>query len=147
MCFTVNESSLLEKDIMTPMQHKLKQKAIVIVDDNSENATMLEMLLSMGTAYIPLAYHDAIDVLVYLDEIKRSHPVLFLVDYVLPKISGMALCEQLHSIDAFKQVPVVLVTAFAEEALIQEAEQKGITLIQKPYDIDVLLSVISQNVS
>jgi two-component system, OmpR family, phosphate regulon response regulator PhoB len=132
---------------MTLMQHKLKQKAVVIVDDNSENATILEMLLSMGTAYIPLTYHDAQEVLANLDEIKQSHPVLFLVDYVLPKISGMALCERLHAIEEFKTVPTVLVSAFAEDALRQEAGRKGITIVQKPYDIDVLLSVISLQVS
>lgn len=132
---------------MTLMPHNLKQKSVVIVDDNRENASILEMLLSMGTTYTPLTYHDAMEVLAYLDEIEQTHPVLFLVDYVLPTINGMALCEQLHALEAFKGVPTVLVSAFTEDTLEQEARQKGITLIPKPYDIDVLLSVISQNVS
>jgi CheY-like chemotaxis protein len=125
-------------------QHQPKQKTVVIVDDNSENATILEMLLSMGTTYFPLAYHDAMEVLACFDEIKRSDPALFLVDYILPKINGISLCELLHDTEEFKNVPVVLVSAFRETSLTQEAEQKGVTIIQKPYEVDVLLNMISQ---
>ncbi|HXR66568.1 MAG TPA: hypothetical protein VN729_11625 [Ktedonobacteraceae bacterium] len=45
---------------MTLMQHKLKQKSVVIHDDNSENATILEMLLSMGNTYILTTTHKSL---------------------------------------------------------------------------------------
>jgi len=101
----------------------------------------------VNVSYTPLTYHDAQEVFANLDEIKQRHPALFLVDYVLLKISGMALCERLHAIEEFKTIPTVLVSAYAEDALRQEARRKGITVVQKPYDIDVLLSVISLQVS
>lgn len=132
---------------MTLAQPGQGQRTIIVVDDDHGNATILELLLSMGTNYVILTYHDALEMLEHMDEIKRSRPILFFIDYLLPKMNGMVLCDRLHKIGAFQNVPIVLVSGMMEESLAKEARLKGITLIHKPYDADALLDVIKQKVT
>lgn len=129
---------------LLPIEHK--QQTIIIVEDDYGNATILEMLLSMGTSHIPFHYRSAVDLLQNIDEVKRIRPALFLVDYLLPTLNGLSLCRYLHETGEFSSIPVVLVSGSTDASLVKEAEQIGITLLHKPYDIDALLAVVRQYV-
>lgn len=129
---------------LLPIEHK--QQTIIIVEDDHGNATILEMLLSMGTTHISFHYRSAVDLLQNIDEVKRIRPALFLVDYLLPTINGLSLCRYLHETEEFASIPAVLVSGSTDASLVKEAEQIGITLLHKPYDIDALLAVVGQYV-
>lgn len=129
---------------MTPVQHSAKRGTVVIVEDNIGNAVTLELLLRATTTYEVRTYADARDVLESLEEIQRGEPVLFLLDYLLPEIDGLLLCEWLHALKAFREVPIVLITASRDERLEQEAEQRGMVLIRKPYTMQTLLDIVHQ---
>lgn len=129
------------------MAYKPKPQTVVILDDDGGNATILEMLLSMGTTSIPLVYHSAREMFACLEELKQSYPALFLVDYLLPRTDGICVCEQLRQIEEFKDVPTVLVSASTAQSLTNDAEQRGFMLIHKPYDVDELLEVVRQQVA
>lgn len=129
---------------MKLLPNKQEQQTIIIVEDDHGNATVLEMLLSMTTAYISFSYRSAADLLKNLEEVKQSHPALFLIDYFLPAINGLTLCRQLSEMEEFKGVPIVLVSASTDASLLKGAQQSGITLLHKPYDVDALFSVLKQ---
>lgn len=129
---------------MKPPSSERKQQTIIIVEDDNGNATVLEMLLAMQTTHISFSYRSTKDVLEHLDEIKRSQPALFLIDYFLPDIDGLSLYHALQNIHELKKIPVVLVSASYDDFLREEVQYQGITLLQKPYDVDVLLAVITQ---
>lgn len=129
---------------MQLLPNKQEQQTIIIVEDDHGNATVLEMLLSMTTTYISFSYRSAADLLKNLEEVRQSSPALFLIDYFLPAINGLALCRRLSEMEDFKGIPIVLVSASMSTSLIKEARQSGITLLHKPYDIDALFSVIKQ---
>lgn len=131
---------------MKLLPNERKQQTIIIVEDDHGNATILEMLLSMGTTHISFHYRSAVDLLQNIDEVKRIRPALFLVDYLLPTINGLSLCRYLHETEEFSSIPVVLVSGSTDASLVKEAEQIGITLLHKPYDIDALLAVVGQYV-
>ena len=129
---------------MTPAQHSRKQGTVVIVEDDIGNAVTLELLLRSATTYEVRIYADAMEVLESLEEIRQGEPVLFLLDYLLPEVDGLLLCEWLYALKAFREVPKVLITASTEERLKQEAEQRGMALIRKPYNAQALLEVVRQ---
>lgn len=122
------------------------QQTIIIVEDDHGNATILEMLLSMGTTHISFHYRSAADLFQHIDEVKRIRPALFLVDYLLPTLNGLSLCHYLHETEEFANIPVVLVSGSTDASLAKEVEQIGITFLHKPYDIDALLAVVRQYV-
>lgn len=127
---------------MTSQAEKQERQTIIIVEDDHANATMLEMLLSMGTGHISFSYQSAVDLIKNIDEVKRSRPALFLVDYFLPAVNGLALCRFLRQTKEFLGIPVVLVSGSNDHTLLEEAQQMGIKLLHKPYDVDALFSVV-----
>lgn len=129
---------------MALTQSSLEKRTVVIVDDDTGNASILEILLLMGTHYVPLTYKSAMDVLEHLEEIQQSHPAFFFVDYRLPRVNGLALCEQLHRFEAFQYTPMVLISASTEAAFLHQAQQRGIIVVPKPYDIDTVFSTMKR---
>jgi CheY-like chemotaxis protein len=138
---------VIEKDSKTQIDDQQTQKAIVIVGKSSENTDLIEMLLSSGSTYHVQTYHDPMEVLACLDEIKHAHPILFLIHDDLPAISGMTLCEHLHTLEAFKSVSMIIICASPQGVLEHDAKEKGITVLQKPYSLDVLFSMITQHIT
>ncbi len=132
---------------MTLVQHRGKQGRVVIVEDDFGNALTLELLLLSETPYEVRTYANAMEVLESLEEIRQGKPVLFFLDYLLPEVDGLLLCEWLHALKDFREVPTVLITASTEERLKQEAERRGMALIRKPYSMQTLLEVVRQHVN
>jgi PAS domain S-box-containing protein len=63
----------------------------------------------------------------------RDQIDLLLFDVVLPKINGPNAYAQISKLKP--GVPVIFVTGYsADIALLQEAQQQGLTVLQKPYD-------------
>jgi|SRR5258708_30026888 CheY-like chemotaxis protein len=132
---------------MTPVQESVKQGRVVIVEDDVGNALTLELLLRSETPYEVRTYANAMELLESLEEIRQEKPVLFFLDYLLPEVDGLLLCEWLHALKDFREVPTVLITASTEERLKQEAERRGMALIRKPYSMQTLLEVVRQHVN
>ncbi len=68
---------------------------------------------------------------------------LVLTDIRMPGISGVELFNRLHERNPL--VPIVLMTAFAMEDLIQGAMKKGVfTLLSKPFDVALMVQTLIQ---
>lgn len=130
--------------LMAPTHYTTGGRSVVIVDDDADNALVLEMLFNAETGFQTLVYRDGLQALENLDIIRESCPALFLIDQRLPHMDGLALCEQLRSRDEFKALPFILVTSFVNDVLIKEAGKQGIPLVQKPYDIGMFLDMVQQ---
>ncbi|HEU5378439.1 MAG TPA: response regulator [Ktedonobacteraceae bacterium] len=65
------------------------------MEDNQENAHLLEAILQEGAHCQTHAYSSGISVLEHLEEITQLHPALFLVDYTLSGIDGLSLCKHI----------------------------------------------------
>lgn len=79
-----------------------------------------------------------------MEEIAQRHPALFLIDYTLPGIHGLALYQHLHAREEMKNVPAVLLTGSARPEVLQEAEQRKICVLIKPFDLDQLLDLVER---
>ncbi|HEY0754910.1 MAG TPA: response regulator [Ktedonobacteraceae bacterium] len=121
------------------------QETIVIVEDDPANAEVLTLLLQLDGRYKTRSFGRANDVLNSIDEIKSINPVLFVLDYSLPYMTGLELYHRLHAIQEFEEIPAILLTAKTirddEKELIA---QDHLFFVPKPYSIDHLLAIIQQ---
>lgn len=131
--------SAAQEEINAPKQ------TVLIVEDDADNATTLDLLLQLEHRYQSFYFASAEEVLTNLDVIQAERPALFILDYFLPKMNGLDLYNQLHATEGLEQVPVILVTGnlLTDTQRVQLAE-RGLVMINKPYDIDDMLDTIRQ---
>ncbi|AEG15590.1 response regulator [Desulfofundulus sp. TPOSR] len=85
-----------------------EQKAkILVVDDNPVNLALLEALLA-PRGYQVILSTDGPDA---LRQVARQSPDLVLLDVMMPRMDGFAVCRELKKDEATRFIPVILVTA------------------------------------
>lgn len=69
-------------------------------------------------------------------------PSLIVTDLRMPWLDGLEAIRRACAGDAQRWVPTVLVTAFPDAGLVQRAAEAGVELLAKPFDLDVLRSIV-----
>lgn len=83
----------------------------------------------------------ALDGEIALDKIFNKPPELILLDWMLPKISGMDLCKRIRNNKETKNIPIIMLTARGEENdRIQGLEMGADDYVTKPFSINELLA-------
>jgi DNA-binding response OmpR family regulator len=70
------------------------------------------------------------------------HYNLFILDICMPLLLGTELAEELKKNNPGAKI--ILLSAFADESLLERSKHLGIPLLSKPFNPDCLLEVISQ---
>lgn len=117
---------------------------VVIVDDIQENVRILHHALKEQPYSFAIAYSGT-----ELLRILETHPVtLILLDVMLPDIDGFTLAKQILSHDRFKEIPIIFVTARAEqEDRIRGFESGGVDYVSKPFDSREILERVKTHVN
>lgn len=116
------------------MAEKLK---ILVVDDEKEFCRNVKDILEMENYEVVTAY----DGLKGLELIKQSNFDLVLMDVKMPVMNGVETFKKMKEI--VPDTPVIMVTAYAVENLLQEALQEGaFGTLKKPLDFDKLFELI-----
>ncbi len=110
---------------------------ILVVDDQEELAENLAEILE-GAGYRTLVAHTAEDAV----EAVRTREVAGVVaDYRLPGQNGVDMIASLRA--AGSTAPVVVVTGFADDAVVGDAERAGaLEVLAKPVDVQKLLGIV-----
>jgi cyclic di-GMP phosphodiesterase len=87
-----------------------KAQSILVVDDNRENAEVLQELLA-ARGYRMAAVHHAADAEL---QIRHDPPDLILLDVVMPGKSGYELCRELKSDPVTRLIPIVMITGLSD---------------------------------
>ena len=116
---------------------------LLIVDDSSAIRKILQRVLH--TAEIPLrnVYEasDGIEALAVLNSNKVS---LVLSDINMPNMDGIQLLGQIRANEAWKNVPVIMITTEGSQAKVVEAAQLGATgYVRKPFTADQIKSALA----
>jgi len=116
-------------------------KKILIVEDNEDTLSFMKYLIeSYGCQAI-----EASDGIEALDKFKKHQPDIILMDISLPTVGGLTATKAIREVDATGKVPIIAVTAFGN-AYREEAIEAGCNdLISKPFDFDVLHSLIEKH--
>ena len=111
---------------------------IFVVEDDESNGSLLLELLLRETPYYPLLLRDGLHVLQLTQFIR---PLLFLIDYYLPGMNGLELCDQLYAREELKDIPAIILSASMDEH-IDEIQRRGLIAMRKPFDLDEFLMTI-----
>jgi len=118
-------------------------KTILAVENDDANAQSYELLIATETPYNLWLMKDDIETLARIEEIKTVKPVLFLLDYLLSSMTGLDLYDQLHKEEALRDIPALITTASNPRPLEEELTKRGLTIIEKPFEIDTFLQIIN----
>ena len=116
-----------------------KKLTILLTDDNREFTQNLRDILELK-GYAVLTASDGFHA---LDIINTSPVDLVLIDIKMPVMNGVETFKKIKKIKP--TTPVIMLTAFALEELIQESLQEGaFACLKKPLDFDELFATIEQ---
>jgi class 3 adenylate cyclase len=108
---------------------------ILVADDTAANVRMLETRLSRDGYEVVIA-HDGEEALA---QARDKRPDLILLDIMMPKIDGIAVCRALKSDPAMPFIPIIMVTALADaKDVVAGLEAGGDDYLTKPFDAQSL---------
>ena len=106
------------QEILKRIQGKHKHKKILVVEDSSlARKAVIEILSIKGYDYA-----EAKDGFEALGKLSEDIPDLVLLDLVLPKMDGYAVLTAMKKDDAYKHIPVIVLTS--RDALFDKLKGK-----------------------
>ncbi len=100
------------------MSQKFK---ILCVEDNPDTQRMLTFLLTQA-GYNVITADDGLQA---IEKAKAWRPALILMDMMMPRMSGAEAIRRLREIKVTKDIPILVLSAYQEQALIDEAIEAG----------------------
>ena len=122
------------------LAHNSKQECILIVDDSTDNLQLLQFILETQGYKVGLANSGE----QALEQVKKDHPDLILLDVMMPQMNGYEVVERLRKDKSLPLIPVFLVTADKYISNNKAIAVGANGLIYKPIDIDQLLLTVAQ---
>jgi len=114
----------------------LVRKKVLIIDDQAGIRALLKEVFSVF-GFDVMEAQNGYEGLEKLD--KR--PDIILLDMKMPGLSGIETLRRLRLVN--NSVPVILVTAYQELEMINEAERLGVTArLIKPFDLEELQRIV-----
>jgi CheY-like chemotaxis protein len=121
----------------------MPKKILVVDDEEILTVTFVKLLETAG--YGVLVASRGEDAVVMAEEDDFD---LIICDIRMPGQDGVKTIQQIRNIRGKKEVPVIFVTGYADEALEKEANRLGpLAYIYKPFDAFKLLDLIKKAVS
>lgn len=116
-------------------------KKVLIIDDRPEIADVLQAVSRIEGLIAEVAF----DGVSGLKKIPHFKPDLILMDVMMPKLNGLKLCKMIKESDAYKHIPVVLLSARNSNEDIDLAFEVGADdYVVKPFALDRILSVFDR---
>ena len=119
---------------------------ILVIDDDPDILDAVTMILE-SQGYEVVTARDGIEGLATL---KAENPDLMILDLLMPKMDGFAVCQELQDPRWSKyKVPILILTSVREEASRRRYElETGLALdvddyVEKPMSPDVLLQRVN----
>ena len=85
--------------------------SILVVEDEAPLVTLLRYNLEKEGFAVSEA-HDGEEALIQL---REATPDAVLLDWMLPRVSGLEVCRQIRRVPAWRDLPVIILTARGEE--------------------------------
>jgi CheY-like chemotaxis protein len=123
----------LRAELMSPMLPQ--RRPILVVEDHPEMLdAVVTVLERQGWAAVPARNGEEA-----LEQLNQGlRPSLFLVDLMLPKVSGWALLQHVREQAHLREIPTLVITGFPRENLRVMAD----VVLHKPVDYDRLVNAV-----
>jgi twitching motility two-component system response regulator PilH len=120
----------------------MTSSTILVIDDTPTLLDLVKALLE------PEGYRVATCLLAReaFARARSLQPDLIILDIVMPEVSGWDVLSQLRADDGLRRIPVVLCTAWAEQAAghMRQLNQPDLWLLPKPFDADELVDTVTE---
>jgi DNA-binding response OmpR family regulator len=125
----------------------MKEK-ILLVDDDPDILDALSMILQ-SQGYQVVTARDGVEALASL---RGEMPALMILDLLMPKMDGFAVCKELQDPRwaKYRNIPILILTSVREEASRRRYElETGLELdvddyVEKPVSPDILLERVGR---
>jgi two-component system, OmpR family, alkaline phosphatase synthesis response regulator PhoP len=119
-------------------------KKILLVDDEPHIIMMLENRMKHA-GYDVITASDGQEA---LTKAKKEKPDLIILDLMLPKLDGYKVCRMLKFDEKYKNIPIIMLSARAQEADKKMGETVGADgYVTKPFEPQVLLGKVKDLLS
>lgn len=130
-----------EHIVSVVFKEKIQTKKILLVDDEPDVVRILSKSL-MTDGFEVITANDGLECLA---KVENEPPDLILLDNIMPNMDGQAVLEKLKASKETEEIPIIMVTALANEKDITSAQKGGaIEYVVKPFDYNLLLKQIKQ---
>ncbi len=119
-------------------EERPKIKTILVVEDDADRGEFLVQALKDETPYQAVLAPDGFQALKMVRTLK---PHLFVLDYLLPRMNGLELYDQLHTMEGLETIPALLMSA---NLPAKELEKRRVSAITKPFELEELLQTIEK---
>ena len=114
-------------------------KKILLVDDEPHIIMMLENRMK----HVGYEVITACEGQEALTKAKKEKPDLIILDLMLPKLDGYKVCRMLKFDEKYKHIPIIMLSARAQEADKKMGETVGADgYVTKPFEPQVLLGKV-----
>ena len=111
--------------------------SVLVVEDETALLTLLRYNLEKEGFAVSSA-HDGEEALLQLKEAK---PDAVLLDWMLPRVSGIEVCRQIRRTPAWKDLPVIILTARGEEGdRVRGLDSGADDYVVKPFSPNELIA-------
>jgi two-component system NtrC family sensor kinase len=118
----------------------MANEKVLIIEDRRENVVFLANQILRPNGY---EVSTAGDGKAGLDKALEESPDLIIMDFRMPKMTGIEVLRALH--EAGKDIPVIMTTFHGSEELAIEAFRLGARdYLIKPYEVEEMLSAVDQ---
>lgn len=112
---------------------------ILIVDDDEATLTLLGTFLRRNGYRVLTAANPVRG----LELLKHDDVKLVITDLMMPHVDGIAFTQQIHELEKFRDLPVIMMTAYGSEGLHDRSLRKGVALtLSKPLELSKLLDLV-----
>ncbi|MBF0441534.1 MAG: response regulator, partial [Oligoflexales bacterium] len=115
-------------------------KTILIVEDSRDMRTMIMQILRKKINYQIILASDGLE---GLEKASIHKPDLIIVDWMMPKLTGVDMIERMQRDDVLRTIPTILLTAKSDEESRVIGIQKGAhAYLGKPFNELELVSTV-----
>jgi DNA-binding response OmpR family regulator len=119
---------------------------ILVVEDEVHIQRLIKLVLEKNGMEVH-ACSNGEDALLYLQDGKNK-PDLILLDILMPGIDGLQVLRTIKSNNQTKDIPVVMLTALAQENVVMQGIKMGaVDYIRKPFHPKELANRLGRHIS
>jgi two-component system chemotaxis response regulator CheY len=118
-------------------------KTVLVVDDSRIMRNIVKNTFS--TMHIPCQFIEATNGKEALQQLESRTIHLILLDWNMPELSGIDFLKKVRGMDAYKTLPIIMVTSEAAKYNVIEALKNGATdYIVKPINEKIFTEKLSK---
>jgi len=113
---------------------------ILVAEDEQDIQKVIKITLKFKGGFNVSFANNGLEV---LDHVKQDKPSLIILDVMMPRMDGYETCRRLKADPDTSSIPVVFLTAKAQEKEIEEGLKLGaIDYIKKPFEPDEFVAKV-----